>query len=279
VRQVAFVSGSAELELRDFVTDPAPLLGQLGSPLFFKTLKYPTFTAAAGWSNTRTPILAFGPEDGVSVSASARFRWRTDDAAATRSTTFIASGAAFKSLGFIAGSSHHVLALHGAIGTTDEKTNTQLEAGGMSGSSAELAPGLVVGDARRTFFVRGFPTGVQAGIRAMGGSAEWRAPVAMPDWGKNFVPFFAQRVTAILFADAGEAWCPAGVQKGTVACPSGETQRTMMSSVGAELTLDAAVLNYDLPYRLRWGFAKPVQGRAYTGAPNGSVYFSLGLSF
>ncbi len=279
VRTMWLVSGSADLEFRDFVTDPAPLISKLGSPLYLKTLKYPTFSAYAAWANTRTPILAFGPEDGVNVSATVRYRWRTDDAAATRSSTLILAGNAFKSLEFIPGASHHVIALHGAIGTTDEKTNTQLEAGGLSGSSAEIAPGLAVGDVRRNFFVRGFPAGVQAGIRAMGGSAEWRAPLAMPDWGTHFVPFFAQRVAATLFADGAQAWCPAGVKRGTVACPWGQTPRTVMSSVGAELSMDAAVLNYDAPYRLRLGFAKPVQGRAYASAPNGSVYFSLGMSF
>jgi hypothetical protein len=93
------------------------------------------------------------------------------------------------------------------------------------------------------------------------------------------VPFFAQRVSAIFFADVGAAWCAAGSRANTVPCPTGATARQWMSSVGGELSLDAAVLNYDTPYRLRFGYARPVQGSAFTASPNGSAYFSLGLSF
>jgi hypothetical protein len=171
-----------------------------------------------------------------------------------------------------------VLALRAAAGTTDDKTSSELEAGGQSGSSAEIASGVVIGDARRTFAVRGFAPGAQGGIRALGAGAEWRAPLALMNWGRGFVPFFAQRVSATLFGDAGTAWCPAGSRAG-IGCPRGETPRAWMASVGGELVFDAAVLNYDAPYRLRFGYARPVRGRAYADAPDGSAYFSLGLSF
>ncbi len=279
VRNSALVSGSAELELRDFSTDPAPLVNDLGSPLFLQTLKYPTFTVLAGWENTRAPILALGPEDGIGVSGSARLRWRTDDAVNTRSVTYIGALNTYKSLGFIRGPAHHVLALRGVIGVADDKTNTELQAGGVSGSTVELAPGLQLGDVRRNFFVRGFAPGAQRGIRALGGSFEYRAPVSVPSWGSRFIPFFAQRVSATFFGDAGAAWCPAGAQAGTIGCPSGETVREWMTSVGGELTLDAAVLSYDVPYRLRLGFARPVMGRAYADHRSGAVYFSLGATF
>ncbi|MDQ8154824.1 MAG: hypothetical protein P3B98_09180, partial [Gemmatimonadota bacterium] len=279
VRQVASFSAGGELELRDFVTDPAPLRDRLGSPLYRQTLRYPSFSATAAWANTKSPILAFGPEDGVSVAAGARWRWRSDDAAATRSEMYVGAVALYKSLGIFPGAAHHVLAVRGAAAVTDDRTNTELEAGGVSGASAELAPGLLVGDVRRNFFVRGFAPGAQLGTRATGGSAEWRAPLAMPGWGRGVVPFFAQRVSATLFADAASAWCPAGARKNTVACPAGETTRAWLASVGGELSLDAAVLNYDTPYRLRFGYARPVQGREFSGSPNGSTYFSLGLSF
>ena len=277
VRSVALLAGGAELELRDFVTYPAPLLSRLGSRLFLETLKYPTFTLYAGWGNTRQPTLAIGPEDGVSLSANARLRWRTDDAANTRSTTYIGAANAYKSLPF-PGRAHQVIALHGVAGVADDKTNTELQAGGVSGSQEELAPGLLVGDARRTFFVRGFAPGAQRGIRALGGSAEYRAPLAIPSWGTRFVPFFAQRVSATFYGDAGAAWCPAGSKVG-LGCMHGATPREWMASVGGELVLDATVLSYDVPYRLRVGYAKPVQGSAYSDKPNGSVYFSLGASF
>jgi Tol biopolymer transport system component len=279
VRNAAVLSGGAEMEFRDFSTTPAALLGTFNSLLFLKTLKYPTFTIDAGWSNTRRPILSLGPEDGVSVSASARWRWRTDDPSATRSATYIATTNAFKAITFIPGPAHHVLALHGAIGIADERTNTQLEAGGVSGSAADVAPGLVAGDVQRTFFVRGFPAGAQAGIRAMSGSAEYRAPLAIPSWGSGFIPMFLQRVSATVFADAGKAWCPAGSAIGTLACPTGKTAEAWMTSVGGELALDAALLTYDVPYRLRVGYASPMPGTAFAKNSSGTVYFSLGASF
>ncbi|HEY5489865.1 MAG TPA: hypothetical protein VIK25_01630, partial [Gemmatimonadaceae bacterium] len=49
VRNTALLSGSAEIELRDFSTDPAPLLNALHSPLLLQTLKYPTFSLFASW--------------------------------------------------------------------------------------------------------------------------------------------------------------------------------------------------------------------------------------
>jgi hypothetical protein len=277
VRSVALLAGAAELELRDFVTYPAPLISRLGSPLFLETLKYPTFTLFAGWGNTRQPMLAIGPEDGVNLSANARLRWRTDDPANTRSTTYIGAANLYKSLPF-AGRAHQVIALHGVAGMADDKTNTELEAGGVSGSEVEVAPGILVGDSRRTFFVRGFTPGAQRGIRALGGSAEYRAPLAIPSWGSRFVPFFAQRVSATIYGDAGAAWCPAGSRTG-IGCARGPTPREWMASVGGEMVLDATVLSYDVPYRLRVGYAKPVQGSGYSDHPNGSVYFSLGASF
>jgi hypothetical protein len=276
---VALFAVGAGMEWRDFVTDPAPLLSQLGSPLFFRTLRYPSFTAQAAFANTRTPILAFGPEDGVALSASARLRWRSDDRAATRSTTYIGAAAAYKSIPFLPGAWHHVLAVRGALGVADDRTNTALEAGGVSGASAAVAPGVVLGDAPRPFFVRGFAPGAQIGARATSASLEWRAPLVITNWGRGFTPFFAQRAAFTAYADAGAAWCPAGSRAGTIPCPRGETVRAWMASVGGEFTLDAAVLNYDAPYRLRFGYAKPVRGRAYAEAPGGSGYFSLGLSF
>jgi hypothetical protein len=278
-RTSTVLSGGASMEWRDFVTDPEPLINRLGSPLYLQTLKYPTFSALAAWANTRAPILAFGPEDGISVAINGRWRWRTDDPSATRSATYIGTAAAYKSIGFLPGAWHHVVALRVAAGTADDRTNTEIEAGGVSGSSAELAPGVVVGDVQRAFFVRGFAPGQQSGIRALGASAEWRAPLAITNWGKGFVPFFAQRVALIGFADAGAAWCPAGSRAQTLACPRGETPREWMASVGGELTLDAAVLNYDTPYRLRLGYAKPVRNTFFSSEPSGSMYFSLGLSF
>ncbi|MFA6165854.1 MAG: hypothetical protein WC700_04500 [Gemmatimonadaceae bacterium] len=278
VRTATVLSAGAEMEFRDFVTDPAPLINRLGSPLFLKTLKYPTFTAMAAWANTRSPILAFGPEDGVALSVTGRWRWRTDDAAATRSAGYVASVSGYKSFGFFPGSAHQVFALHVAAGTTDDKTNAEYEVGGESGSSAEIASGVVIGDTRRNFGVRGFAPGAQSGIRALGASAEWRVPVAMMNWGRGFVPFFAQRLSATIFSDAGAAWCPTGSRAG-IGCPRGGTPLEWLASVGGEFVFDAAVLNYDAPYRLRFGYARPAAGRSYADSPNGSTYFSLGLSF
>jgi hypothetical protein len=275
VRTNAYLTLGGEMEWRDYRTDPAPLMDSLDAS-FRQAYTYPSLYLMAGWSNVRQPVLAISGEDGIALNATLRERWRTDNAADTRSTSVVGSGSAYKSLDF-AGFAHHVIALRGAAGWEDEHATNEFDAGGVPGSSLSIAPGVNVGDAPRTFPVRGFPGGAQQGIRALAGSMEYRAPIALPDAGYKMLPLFLQRVSASLFGDAGTSWCPAGAA-GSPICPLAGTPRIWMGSVGAELNVDAA-LEYDTPYRFRLGVATPVAGRQYFGRSNVAWYVTAGLSF
>jgi hypothetical protein len=276
VRSNTYLSLGVEQEWRDFRTDPSDLQSKLDTTLR-KTYTYPALIASAGFSNARQPTLAISPEDGVQVSATVRQRWRSDAAAATRSTSVIAVANAFTSLD-LPGFAHHVLAVRGAYGWADRKTASDFTAGGVSGSTLQIAPGVVLGDGRRTFFVRGFPSGAQSGSQAVAGSAEYRLPVAVPGVGYKFLPLFLQRVSAAVFTDAASAWCPGTYASASAVCPvKGTTQQTM-ASAGAELQMNAA-LQYDVPFLFRFGAATPITGRSYFGTSAVSAYFTVGLAF
>ena len=52
-----------------------------------------------------------------------------------------------------------------------------------------------------------------------------------------------------------------------------------MASAGAELHLDTA-LQYDVPYKFRFGIATPLAGRrVFWGREVVAVYFAMGLAF
>jgi hypothetical protein len=273
-RTAAYLSMGAEMEWRDFTTDP-PELSRGLDPLLRKVLTYPAIFTNAGWSNTRRPILSISPEDGISLAASVRQRWRSDAAGDTRSTSLIGVGSAYKALD-LPGYAHHVIALRGAGGWADAKASKEFQAGGVSGGTVQIVPGVAVGDGRRTFFARGFPPSAQIGSRAIAASAEYRLPLSLPAAGVLQLPVFLQKTSLAIFADAATAWCPVGSSSSAV-CPKA-TPREWMASAGAELQL-AAAMQYDVPFTFRVGGAVPTAGRSYFGKSGVGAYFSVGLAF
>lgn len=276
VRTNSYLSIGVEQEWRDFRTDPVELLARVDTTLQ-KMYTYPALFASVGFSNARQPVLAISPEDGVQVSATVKQRWRSDAAEATRSTSVVGVMSAFQSID-LPGFAHHVLAVRGAYGWADSKTASNFTAGGVSGSVLQIAPGVVLGDGRRTFFVRGFPGGAQSGSQAVAGSAEYRLPVALPSVGYKFLPLFLQRVSAAFFTDAASAWCPGTYASTSAVCPVKGTAQNTMASAGAELQLNAA-LQYDVPFLFRFGGAIPVAGSSYFGSNKVAAYFTVGLAF
>ncbi|HEV8410383.1 MAG TPA: hypothetical protein VGQ30_07735, partial [Gemmatimonadaceae bacterium] len=270
----SYISVGVETEWDDYRTEPRSLIAHVDSG-FSKTYAHPALFMNAGWSNARQPDLAISPEDGVQLSASAKQRWLADDPSGTRSTSVIGIASAFKSVDLHA-FAHHVLAFRAAAGWEDDKASDELSAGGISGSTLSIAPGVTLGDPHRTFFVRGFPSGAQQGTHALGGNFELRAPITVPSAGLKMLPVFLQRVSAVVFADAATAWCPTGSSTSAV-CPR-ITPQDWMASAGAELHFDTAI-QYDVPYKFRFGIATPIAGRQYFGTGNISVYFALGLAF
>jgi hypothetical protein len=202
--------------------------------------------------------------------------WRSDDPGATRSTSVVGTASAYKSLD-LPGFAHHVIAIRAAAAWEDQNATSEFKAGGVSGSILSIAPGVVLGEGRRTFPVRGFPAAAQVGVDALGGSVEYRAPVALPASGWLMLPLFFQRLSASVFSDAATAWCPGGITPATL-LPATCYRQDWMASAGAELSLDAA-FQYDVPYRFRAGVATPVMGRKYFGYNSVAVYFAVGLAF
>src|SRR5690606_28297744 len=122
----------------------------------------------------------------------------------------VTTGQAAKSLP-LPGFARHVIAVRGAYGHGDHRTTTAFVAGGNSGSSIEVLPGLSFGDSRRDFFVRGFDPGAQIGVRAAAASAEYRAPLGLIGRGVKLLPTYAQKASLIAFADGAMAWCEGAV--------------------------------------------------------------------
>jgi hypothetical protein len=274
-RTFAIGSIGAEVERRRYSTDPDTLLPLLSS--FYSTSPtYPAITAAAGWSNTRRPDLSISPEDGIVLSLSARQRWQSGSSgASTRSVIGVTTG--YKSLD-LPGFAHHVLALRGAVGITDERSPSRFSAGGVSGTLLDIFPGYSLGAQRRTFGVRGYPSGSEGGIRAYAVSLEYRAPISAPSRGFRYLPIFIDKTSFALFADMGRAYCPAAAATGTGICRSGDVGTPVMRSVGTELNIDTGV-QLDIQARVRLGVAFPLAERERLDADRTQFYATFGTSF
>ena len=275
IRTNAWVSATAEIERQSWATHPAPLVDRL-EPAFRESRTNPTARLTGVVSNVRRPVLSISPEDGVSLSGWVAQRWLADDVRPfTRSAVGVA--AAYRSLPFLPGFAHHVLALRVAGGWADDAATTEFEAGGVSGGTLEVLPGVVVGQGARTFGVRGAPAAAQAGTRAAAATLEYRAPLAVAGRGLAPFPVFVDRASLALFAEAGGAWCPPAAAE-RPACRGAAPSPVWLRSGGAELDVDVA-LQYDVLYRFRFGVAVP-QANARSGVRGGAqAYVAVGRAF
>ncbi|HKY96481.1 MAG TPA: hypothetical protein VJL35_01380, partial [Gemmatimonadaceae bacterium] len=273
-RTFAAFSLGGEVESRNYSADPDTLLSHLAER-FQKTRNYPSVFASASWANTKRPALSISREDGISLSGTARQRWEAGDFA-DGSWSLLGSTALYKSLE-LGGFAHHVIALRAAGGYADDDAITSFSVGGLSGGTLELLEGINLGSERRTFGVRGFPPSAEQGIRALGGTAEYRAPLAAPGRRVPFIPVLFDRISMSLFGEAGRAFCPlsAGI---TDACRAPRTRAPWLASVGGEIDFDTAI-QYDFPARFRLGVAVPVTGREAADANKASVYLTVGSAF
>ncbi|HET9454540.1 MAG TPA: hypothetical protein VFO66_09680 [Gemmatimonadaceae bacterium] len=295
-RTFSFLSIGGGVEGRDYATNPVPVLSGLDT-VFQRDWYYPRVVLSTGWSNTQRPAFAISPEDGISLSGTARYRWRTGgDASGTTSLVGAVSG--YKSLD-LPGFGHHVLAARVAGGRLDSRGTGYLEVGGVSGGTLDVLPGYALGEGRRTFGVRGFPSASVLGMHALAGSVEYRAPLLLPGRGLGTLPLFLDRTSLSLFGDAGTAWCPGIFPLRITPDSSLCTQRDydfgrtvavgeapfvfrnppLLTSVGAELNVNAALLSWDAPFRYRMGVAVPVAGTSTVRAKSATLYFTVGASF
>jgi hypothetical protein len=274
-RTYSFASIGGEIDNLSWATAPVDLLTRL-NPFFTIPRTLPAIIASAGWSNAQRPALSISPEDGISASLNGRQRWQRGTAGSgTRSLVGISS--IYKSLD-LPGFAHHVLAVRAAGGVEDERALDTFSAGGLSGGSLDVFPGVTAGQERRTFGVRGYPVSSEKGIRAYSGSVEYRAPLTAPSQGFRFIPVFIDKTSFTVFGDAGRAYCRTGsVRAGTI-CELSDVQNPVMSSVGAELNIDTGLL-LDQQARVRLGIAFPLANRELLKAGRTQFYATFGSSF
>ena len=274
-RDYTIASFGGEIESIRYSTAPETLLPQI--PAFYSAPHtHPALIASAGWSNARRPDLSISSEDGISATITGRQRWqRGSSGGSTRSVIGVTS--AYRSLD-LPGFAHHVLALRGAVGVTDELSPDRFSAGGLSGTMLEVFPGVALGQQRRTFGVRGYPVSAEGGIRAYSGTIEYRAPLMAPSKGFRFIPVFIDKTSLTLFGEAGRAFCPASAVTASGICRAEDVGNPMMRSAGAELNIDTG-LQFDFQARFRLGVAFPLANRERLGASKAQAYATFGASF
>jgi hypothetical protein len=262
-------------ERRDYLFDPGALRATLDTGGRFQVANFPRVTAALGYARYFTPPFAISPEDGFSAAVTARERFHSGfNSAGGASASVVGSAAVFKALD-LPGYAHHVLAIHGSGGWADTRTSGYFDVGGVSGGSFQVFPGYTIGEGRRTFPVRGFEPGSASGIRAATASVEYRAPLSMRQRSLSTLPTFLQRSTVTLFSDYGVAWCPSTAPTREVCVDPAEEARRDLASVGGELSINAGLLSWDAPTRLRFGVALPIRN----GNKRPVGYFTTGISF
>ncbi len=275
VRRALSMNIGAQYETRDFTSDVDAALGAQNS-LLRRGTRYPTVFAGTSFSTLARGAKSISIEQGVNVGVSTSYRWR-EDAPSLGSWRGLLTGRGYLPLD-LPGYSRHVIRTYVALAAADTKTATEFSVGGVSGVSSELFPGLTLGDPSRLFPVRGIAPGSQRGVRAIGGTVEYRAPLLMFRDAPAPFTLFADRLSLSVFTDAARAWCPSTLAKTlTPVCERPGLRDGWIGSAGAELTIDLA-LQYDTPYRLRLGAAAPyVKPIGVSG--RGAFYVTLGSFF
>ena len=219
--------------------------------------------ASLSIAHVTQPALAISPQSGWTLAATVRERWRTDTSLFYREARFGLT--AYHPLP-IGGFAHAVLALRGSAGVLGGTESVVYGVGGVSESSLQLAPGLVLGGSVRTFPVRGYVPDALLGRAAASASAELRLPLALVGRGLGLWPLYLDRLSVAFFADAGAAWNPVRFRASLPGYAS-------VGSLGAELIADLGAV-YGTPVRLRAGAAQALRGGAQP-----TVYLAFGPSF
>jgi hypothetical protein len=231
-----------------------------------------------GYANYRTQPFSISREDGIALSLEAEHSLERDphpefDATVTELTAWGAGYRALHPWGF----ANHVIAIRASALARLQDGAVPTRIGGVSGNVLN-ALGLPFGSGSLLLPVRGFDRGVRYGTRAWTASAEYRLPIALIGRRPALSPLYLDRISALAFADAGDAWCAGEVierfavcglqDDGTVADPP------PLLSAGAELVFDVGFASF-LPALVRAGVAFPIQG------PGDPVRFhiQLGTSF
>ena len=276
VRRSMSATLGAQYELRDFTSDVDSALGAPKSLLRTGT-RYGSFFASGSVSTARLGARGISVEEGFTLSGSTAYRWRENDPSTSGAWRSIAGVRHYLPLN-LPGFSRHVIATRATLGVAQENSTTEFSVGGISGQSAELLPGVVIGDPSRTFSLRGVAPGTQRGIRALAGGVEYRAPLVLFRRLPSPFTLFVDRMSVTLFSDAARAWCPRALARSAnVVCNRLGERDGWLASAGAELVVDLAV-QYDTPYRVRIGAAAPYVAPRDVSR-GGAFYVTLGGYF
>ena len=211
-----------------------------------------------GSGTLERPPLAISNEDGITLSARYRRRWRLDTSGWSEDWRGrIAVYEAIKGIGLFA---HPVLAGRVGLATSNGPDRESYGVGGPSGIGYQPLPGIIVGSGRQ-FPVRGYQPGETRGGTAMVGTAELRVPLALVARPLGSLPYGLDRLSLDFFYDYGRVW-----RASRPGLPRD------ISSTGVELTWDLSVL-YDVPLRFRTGLAVPLQDGSRTR--QGKVVFGI----
>jgi hypothetical protein len=276
VRRSVSATLGAQYELRDFTSDVDAALGAPTSLLRSGT-RYGSFFANGSMSTARLGLRGISVEEGFTLSGSTAYRWRENDPTASGAWRSIVGARHYLPLN-LPGFSRHVIATRATIGVAQQASTAEFSVGGTSGQSAELVPGVVIGDPSRTFSLRGVAPGTQRGLRALAGGMEYRAPLVLFRRLPSPFTVFVDRMSVTVFSDAARAWCPDALARSeTQVCERPGERDGWLASAGAEVVVDLGV-QYDAPYRLRIGAAAPyVAPRDVSRA--GALYVTLGGYF
>ena len=208
--------------------------------------------------------LSVSPENGFSLSALVR---RREQQGSTRWSNEVRGRVGlYLHVPGPGGFAHSVLALRLAAGATAGPITNTLGVGGVSSGALAVGFGRSFGTAR-AFPVRGYARGTLRGRRAATASIEYRIPLALIGKGVGHLPVGADKVSLLVFGDAGDAWDP-GMR----------ARLTHLASAGAELVSDVTI-NYDFPLRLRVGVAQPIAPLPAGGARRPQVYLGFSSDF
>lgn len=228
------------------------------------------------------PPLSISRENGFSLQVTARQRWEPETTTAETDEGTLTFDAAYRELtswntGYLAlplpGFARHVLALRFSSLLRDGPGAPLSRIGGAAGSGFSIpGAGYEIGGTSTLLPVRGFDRGARIGSNAWTASLEYRAPLALID--RSLRPFFFDRVSGALFADAGHAWCSQGLADRFQACRSTSATDASLISAGAEVTALIGFLGFTSPVRV--GAGVPFRG---TNDSSPRFYILAGPSF
>ena len=261
-RSFARVRLAAEYKGRHFVADPAQPLAAVC--IGCATRDEVGGSATLSFGHLVSAPLAIAPDHGALVTAT--LRRREQQGSPRWEHEALGRVLWYARVPGPGGFAHSVLALRAAAGGRAGPLAETFGVGGVSSGVLALGLGATLGGSR-FFPVRGYAGSSVNGRRAATLSLEYRMPLALVGQALGHLPFGADRLSAALFADAGDAWEPGA-----------RARLNRLRSVGVELVADLT-LNYDVPLRLRTGVAEPLVAPPGGGGRRPQGYVALAADF